>query len=118
MNNYIYEYYQKIRSGEIVVGKWISMLYEKIITGMESGDYRFDQKKAGKAVRFVETFCHHCEGRDDLIKLELWQKAITSLIFGIVEEDGSRVFREVVVVMARKQGKTLFASALSLIHIC
>lgn len=48
MNNYIYEYYQKIRSGEIVVGKWISMLYEKIITGMESGDYRFDQKKAGK----------------------------------------------------------------------
>ena len=43
MNNYIYEYYQKIRSGEIVVGKWISMLYEKIITGMESGDYRFDQ---------------------------------------------------------------------------
>lgn len=51
MNNYIYEYYQKIRSGEIVVGKWISMLYEKIITGMESGDYRFDQKKAGKAVR-------------------------------------------------------------------
>lgn len=112
MNNYIYEYYQKIRSGEIVVGKWISMLYEKIITGMESGDYRFDQKKAGKAVRFVETFCHHCEGRDDLIKLELWQKAITSLIFGIVEEDGSRVFREVVVVMARKQGKTLFASAI------
>ena len=46
MNNYIYEYYQKIRSGEIVVGKWISMLYEKIITGMESGDYRFDQYKS------------------------------------------------------------------------
>ena len=112
MNNFIYEYYQKIKSGEIVVGKWVRIIFERIISGMESGEYRFDQKKANKAIRFIETFCHHCEGRDDLLILELWQKAIVSVIFGIVEEDGTRVFREVVIVMARKQGKTLFASAI------
>lgn len=48
MNNYIYEYYQKIRSGEIVVGKWISMLYEKIITGMESGITVLTRRKPGR----------------------------------------------------------------------
>lgn len=112
MNNYIYEYYSKIKSGEIVVGKWILLVYEYIIKGLEEGVFYFNQKKANKAIKFIENFCHHCEGRDDLLRLELWQKSIVSVIFGIVEEDGYRVFREVVIVMSRKNGKTLFASAI------
>lgn len=111
MTNYIYEYYHKIKTGEIVVGKWILFIYEYIIRGLEEGKFFFNAKKANKAIKFIETFCHHCEGRDDLLKLELWQKAIVSVMFGIVEEDGYRVFREVVIVMSRKNGKTLFASA-------
>ena len=59
----------------------------------------------------METFCHHCEGRNDLIKLELWQKATLCLMFGIVDENGLRIFREVFMVMGRKNGKSLFASA-------
>ena len=54
----------------------------------------------------------HCEGRDDLLKLELWQKAIVSVIFGIVGKDGLRQFREVVIIVARKNGKSLFAAAI------
>lgn len=109
--NYIHEYNHKIRSGEIVVGKWIRLLYEKITAGLRDGVFFFDERKAHRAIEFIQTFCHHCEGRDDLIKLELWQKATICIMFGIVDENGLRIFREVFMVMGRKNGKSLFASA-------
>ena len=110
--NYIQEYYHRIQSGEIVVGRWIKLLYEKITAGLRDGLFFFDDRKANKAIRFIENFCHHCEGRNDLIKLELWQKATISVIFGIVDENGLRIFREVFLVMGRKNGKSLLASAI------
>ena len=110
-SNYIYEYYDGISSGNITVGKWVRLLYEYIVKGLQEGLFTFNAKKANKAIRFIENFCHHCEGRTDLLKLELWQKAAVSVMFGIVEEDGTRVFREVFIVIGRKNGKTLFASA-------
>jgi phage terminase large subunit-like protein len=109
--NYIQEYYHKMQSGEIIVGKWVKLLYEKVTAGLRDGLFYFDQKKANRAIDFVETFCHHCEGRSDLIQLELWQKATLCLMFGIVDENGLRIFREVFLVMGRKNGKSLFASA-------
>lgn len=109
--NYIQEYHHKIQTGEIVAGKWIKLLYDKIVTGLRDGLFYFDDRKANKAIRFIETFCHHCEGRDDLITLELWQKSTVCLMFGIVDGDGLRIFREVFLVMGRKNGKSLFASA-------
>ena len=110
--NYIQEYHYRIQSGEITVGKWIRLLYEKITAGLRDGIYFFDDRKANKAIDFIQTFCHHCEGRDDLITLELWQKATVSVIFGIVDENGLRIFREIFMVIARKNGKSLFASAI------
>ena len=109
--NYIQEYYHRITHGEIIVGRWIKLLYEKIIAGLRDGLFFFDDRKANKAIKFIENFCHHCEGRDDLITLELWQKSTVSLMFGIVDADGLRIFREVMLVIARKNGKSLFASA-------
>lgn len=110
--NYIYEYYDEINSGRIVAGKWVKLLYAYITKGMQNGQFKFNAKIANKAIKFIENFCHHCEGRTDLLKLELWQKAAVSIMFGIVEEDGTRVFREVFIVIGRKNGKTLFASAI------
>ena len=109
--NYIQEYHYRITHGEIVVGKWIRLLYDKVTAGLRDGLFYFDARKANRAIKFIENFCHHCEGRDDLITLELWQKAAICLMFGIVDEDGLRIFREVILVIARKNGKSLFASA-------
>ena len=115
MNNYIYEYYQQMCDGSVVVGKWIKTLYEMIIKGLERKSFFYNHKKAQASILFVENFCHHHEGElaPQRIKLELWQKATLSLIFGIVDEDGLRVFREVFLVVARKNGKTLFAAAIA-----
>lgn len=109
--NYIQEYYHRIQTGEIVVGKWVKLLYEKITAGLRDGLFYFDARKANRAIEFIETFCHHCEGRSDLITLELWQKSTVCLMFGIVDEEDLRIFREVFLVMGRKNGKSLFASA-------
>ena len=115
MNNYILAYYQQIIDGSAVVGKWVRCLYEYIITGLESGAFKYNGKKANAAVLFIENFCHHHEGAlaPQHLKLELWQKALVSLIFGIVDEEGNRQFREVFFVVARKNGKTLLAAAIA-----
>lgn len=113
MNNYIYEYYQKIEDGSIVVGKWILRIYKYIIENLEAGTFAFDQKKANRAIKFIENFCHHCEGRADLLHLELWQKAAISCIFGLVDKQGNRQFREVVIIIGRKNGKSLLAAAIA-----
>ena len=110
--NAIQEYYYRIQTGEVVVGKWIKLLYEKVTAGLRDGLFYFDAKKANRAIEFIENFCHHCEGRSDLITLELWQRAALSVMFGVVDEDGLRIFREVFLVMGRKNGKSLLASAI------
>ena len=110
--NYIYEYYDAIITGRVTVGIWIRLIFEILIRGIENKTWFFDPKKSQKAIKFIENFCHHSEGRNDLLKLELWQKAIVSAIFGIVDVDGYRQFREIFIIVARKNGKTLFAAAI------
>lgn len=112
MINFIFAYYQAILDGSENVGRWVRLMYEYVVKGLQTQSFFFDQKKANKAIRFIETFCHHCEGRDDLLKLELWQKAFVSVVFGVVGADGLRQFREVVLIIARKNGKSLFAAAI------
>ncbi len=112
MINYIFAYYQAIQNGSEIVGCWIRLFYEYIVKGLQAQSFFFDQKKANRAIKFIQSFCHHCEGRDDLLELELWQKAFVSVVFGIVGADGLRQFREVVLIIARKNGKSLFAAAI------
>lgn len=114
MDNYILAYYQKIKDGSIVVGKWVTLLYERIVSGIEDGTYIFNQRKANKAIRFIETFCRHNKGKlaPSVLKLSLWEKAFISCIYGIVDKNDHRVFREVALFVGRKCGKTLIASAI------
>lgn len=113
MNNYIFAYYQKIKDGSITVGKWVLLLYERIISGIEDGTYIFNQQKANRAIKFIETFCRHNKGKlaPKRFKLSLWEKAFISCLYGIVDESDHRVFREVALFVGRKCGKTLLASA-------
>lgn len=111
--NYIYEYYQAVRSGQEIVGHWIRLILEYLVDGLQSHLFFYDAKKANKAIRFVENYCHHCKGRNDLLRLSLFQKAIVAAIFGIVGDDGYRQFREIVIIIARKNGKSIFAAAIA-----
>lgn len=113
--NEILAYYQKICDGSVTVGKWIKKWYSYIVNGLENGSFSFNPKKAKAAIGFIENFCRHHEGAlaPHLIKLELWQKALISVLFGIVDQTGARQFREAFIVIARKNGKTLLAAAIA-----
>ena len=91
------------------------MLYEKIIKGIEQKIFFYSHKKAAAAIAFIENFCHHHEGElaPGLIKLELWQKAFLSVLFGIVDADGLRHFRQCFLTIGRKNGKTLLGAAIA-----
>ena len=113
--NWLLLYYQQIKDGSVVVGSWIRILYERIVTDLENRVYFFDQKKANRVIRFIENFCHHSKGKfaPGLIRLEVWQKALVSCIFGLVDETGKRVYREVFCLVARKCGKSLLAAGIA-----
>lgn len=112
-DNWIYTYYQGIKDGTYTVGKWIRLVYEQIVKDLEAKAYFFDQKKANEAIGWIESHCFHTEGplAPGFLKLEVWQKALFSCIYGLVDKDGQRQFREVVLLVGRKNGKTKIASS-------
>lgn len=113
--NSILRYYQAINDGSVTVGKWIRDWYAYVVRGLQEKRFFYDHKKATRAIRFIERYCHHHEGElaPGRIVLELWQKAMISVLFGIMDDNGYRQFREAYVVIARKNGKTLLAAAIA-----
>ena len=114
MSDYIQEYCDAIKNGTVVVGKWVRLVYEHIEKGLKEGSFFYDEAKADAVIDYIEHKCFHTEGHlaPHELKLELWQKAMLSCIYGIVDEDGLRQFREVFFVVGRKNGKSLLASAI------
>ena len=115
MTNYILAYYQAIQDGTVTVGTYIRQWYAYLVNGLEDKAFFYAPKKAAAAIVFIENYCRHSEGilGGQKVKLELWQKALVSVIFGIVDADNHRQFREVIIVIGRKNGKTLLAAAIS-----
>ena len=113
-DNWIYKYHDGIKSGQFVVGEWIERVYDYIVAGLEEGKFSFDPEKAVEVIDWVETHCFHTEGElaPGNLKLEVWQKAFLSCVYGIVDENGKRQFREILLIVGRKNGKTKLASAL------
>ena len=113
--NWILTYYQKVKNGSVVVGRWIDLLLGYLVDGLQKKEFFYDQKKANEVIDWIEEHCYHTEGplAPQQLKLELWEKALVAAMYGIVDENGLRQFREVVLIVARKNGKSLLASALA-----
>ena len=112
--NWIYKYHDGIKNGTYTVGRWIELIYDYIIRELEAGRLRFDAGKAADTIEWIETHCYHTEGplAPGPIELSVWQKAMISCIYGVVDEEGRRQYREVLLVVGRKNGKTKIASSL------
>ena len=119
MSNYVDEYLDAIRSGKCIVGKRIRRQYEKLSQEIHepTGGYVFDQKRAERPIQFIERFCRHSKGEwaGKPVKLELFQKAFISALFGFVHETTrERKYRETMLYVARKNGKSTLLSGLAL----
>ena len=115
--NWIAAYHAKIASGEITVGEKVRKLYEHLTQKLEdkSGQYVFDEERANHAIIFIERFCKHSKGKwaGKPVLLELWQKALLSALFGFVDrETGRRQYRELLLIVARKNGKSTLAAGI------
>ena len=119
MQNYILEYWDAIQSGRVVVSNRVRKVYAKLVEDIEhpKGKYIFDLSKANKPIRFIEQFCKHSKGEwaGKPVKLELFQKAYISALFGFIDkETGLRKYKETLFMVARKNGKSTMLAGIAL----
>ncbi|AAP24491.1 MULTISPECIES: terminase large subunit [Bacillus] len=117
--NPIIEYYNKIESGEEIVGYKVKRIYKKLVDDIYDQDsiYEYNPKRANHAMEFIENFCKHSKGKwaGKPIDLELWQKAFIGSLFGFIHKiDGTRKYREALLIVARKNGKSTLSSGICL----
>lgn len=118
-NNPILQYWEAIESGQAIVGRKVRTLYKKLARDVieAPGEYEYDASKADHAINFVERYCKHSQGKmgGQPFVMELWQRAATAALFGFVHKiDGTRKYRECILMVARKNGKSVWGSALAL----
>lgn len=117
-NNYLLEYWRAIQSGEVLVSKKVYKVYARLFEDIEqpNGKWRFDLKQANRPIEFIESLCKHSKGEwmGKPIELELFQKAFISALFGFVDEQGVRRFKETFFLVARKNGKSTLLSGIML----
>lgn len=123
MNNPIYEYWEWIENnrlnGKWVVSQKVYKTYREINRFLhdKNSEWEYSEKKANHAINFIQKYCKHSKGAmgGKPFILELWQKALVAATFGIVHKiDRTRKYREVVLIVARKNGKSTLASAIGL----
>ena len=109
------QYLRDVRDGKIVACKRIKQLARMMLPRFVDGYKRwhFDYEKAMKPVRFIEEFCVLPESGEPM-KLEPYELVVIELAFGFVDDDGNRQFHEVLVMWARKQGKSSLGAAIEL----
>lgn len=117
--NPILEYWQKIESGEEVVSQKVRRVYQKLVADLNNfaSEWEYNPKRANHAIEFIENFCKHSKGKmgGKPFLLELWQKAMVAALFGFVHKiEGTRKYRELLFIVARKNGKSALGSAIAL----
>src|SRR5690625_120653 len=117
--NPIIEYWSKIKSGEVVVGIKVKRVYKKLVDDIHDQEsvYEYSPERANHAIEFVEGYTKHSKGEmgGKPFILELWQKAMTAALVGFIHKtEETRKYREFILIVARKNGKSAWASAIGL----
>ena len=117
MKNYFLEYYEKVKNGEILVGKELMKTLDNLYKDLANPRYFFDLKPGSIRIDFIETFCKHTKSPFTGLpfKLTLWEKAFLQVSYGFKMSDTKlRRFNEVILLIARKNGKTTFIAGIDL----
>lgn len=115
--NPIREYWQAIEDGREVVSRKVYKTYRHLIRQLDNpGEYFYSPARANHVLEFFENYCHHSKGKfgGRLVELELWEKALLAALFGFVDIEGNRQFRKCLLIVGKKNGKSLLASGIGL----
>ena len=79
----------------------------------------YDKEKADRAVAFIQSLSHTKGAfyRKPFLLMP-WQETIVRDLFGVVKEDGTRQFKQAIVFIAKKAGKSELAAAIALYLLC
>lgn len=118
----IMEYYSQIKGGKVTVSRKVQRIYQKLAedlsgsTGADGTMYHYSPSRANHILEFAENYCRHSKGKlgGQLVVLELWEKAMLAAMFGFIDDEGRRRYREVVLIVAKKNGKSLISSIVGL----
>lgn len=123
--SYLHLYAEKIKSGQIIAGTHIKQGIRRFLDDFDNQELRIDLSESDKRIRFIEHECKLYEapfsGRP--FKLELFQKAIIESIYAIKKWNPEanfgkggwvRKYQDVLILIARKNGKTPLVAAISL----
>ena len=116
--NPIREYWEEIQSGKTRVSQKVYKTYRHVIREMDRTDspYFYDPRRANHILEFFENYLRHSKGKcgGQLVKLELWEKAMLATAYGFVDIEGYRQYRETLLIVGKKNGKSLLASGVGL----
>ena len=115
--NPIREYWEAIQSGQVIVCKKLKKTYRKIIYDIDHpSEYFYSNKRANHILEFAENYCRQSQGKcgGQKVVLELWEKAMLATVFGFVDIEGNRKYQEAILIVAKKNGKSLLASIIGL----
>ncbi|WP_418437022.1 terminase large subunit [Blautia sp.] len=115
--NPILEYWEKIQDKEICVSDKVYRTYKKVVKDITApGEYFYSAKRANHILEFAENYCRHSKGKfgGKPVELELWEKAHLATVFGFVDIEGNRKYRESLLIVGKKNGKSLLASVVGL----
>jgi len=110
------DYANRVLNGEIIAGKFIKMACQRYLSWFDRDDIEFRPEAVDRVVNFISKLKHFSgKSAGQRFILEPWQLWIVCNIFGwYYKESGLRVTNKAYIVVARKNGKTAFASALCL----
>ena len=111
-----WQYCRDVLNGSIVASQYIKLACKRMLNWCERDDIYFDEADVDKKIKFVSKF--KLEDGQNLILLP-FQQWIFANIYGwkYVKEPDIRVITKVLIFMARKNGKSVFAAAMSLIAV-
>ena len=115
--NPILQYYAQIKSKKVTVSKAVEKWYRYLVWHIQNPDeYFYSPKRANHILEFAENFCKFSKGASggQPVRLELWEKAHLAAIFGFVDINGNRQCRESLLIVGKKNGKSLLASIVGL----
>ena len=115
--NPIREYWEAIESGRETVSYKVRKTYRKLVHDIDHPDeFFYSPARANHMFEFVENFCRHSKGKygGRRVVLELWEKALLGAVFGFIDIEGNRKYREAILIVGKKNGKSLLASTVGL----
>lgn len=113
------QYAEDVLSGKIVTGHYIKLAAERFFRLMYDERYEFREDKVEQVCEFI-SIIHHYTGKHagKPFVLEAWQEWIVASMYGFyLRGTNERLVQSAYIEMARKQGKSAFASALCLYHL-